>query len=450
MVYDKLSAIEAERSVVGAIMLNDDALDWVTSAGLQADDFGDDSLRAIFSTMLDLSGQRVKIDALTLSAELERIGKLDAVGGRGELIDIFEGVPAVANAAHYANIIMERALSRRVLDAVRDAESKLVEGARPKDVSEGLLAGLEKVPNQGIEMGSLRDFLKDDVGLKSVQAFEWGWPSLDKYTGGIPEGALTTIGAYPGVGKTTMAVSVLMHLAKQGIPVAIFSAEMSAAQLIQTIIARESLVSVQKIRKSGVYGLDDTARQRVIDKAVSLAMLPLYLIPGPTSAREISSTARILQRRHGIKVVAVDYLQLLKRGADEESRRLGIDQALATLKALALTTGMSVLVMSQLARGQNHGGKSKPSSELLKESGGIKETSDLILVLDRPHFRESEECTFCAGGGNTMCPQCSGTGHIDKDTILSISVEKNKFGPAGHTYNLAWHGEHMRIAELAT
>jgi replicative DNA helicase len=294
---------------------------------------------------------------------------------------------------------------------------------------------------------NLRDLLRDDVGMKPVKGLDWGLARLDRDVGAIPEAALTILGASPGVGKTSLALTVLLHLATAGVPVLIFSLEMSEAQLMHTLAARGARVSAGRLRRLGYCGLHPDERARMEGWMAALydkASPCLYVETRHNRIAEIAAHARRMQRQHGIVLVVVDYLQLISREPGEESRRLGIDATVNALKRLAKDSGLSVMLLSQLSRSPTN---EPPTMSRLKESGGIEEAADMILLLHRPQFRQWDTCQDCGGAQVANCQRCHGDGQVSRDTRLDVHVEKNKFGPAGFACKFTWDGPYMTISE---
>jgi len=438
---------ETERAAIGAILLTEDnaALHSVVAEGLEPEHFCNPAFRMIAEMATELSAQGKAVDVISVEAALESAGKLDAVGGHDFLWGLLDGPMGVSHAQTYARILVEDARLRSVQAAAESAAVAITGGADIGTVRTSLEEALQRtLPESDAESGPIGTLLRRGVGLEKANVHSWGLETLDKRTGGLPEGCLVVIGAYPGTGKTSLTTQVLCSLARMGTPVTFFSAEMSAAQVLSTLIGRESRIGASKLRALGSKGLvgDDLARAG--DASAELAGLPFHLVARRLSASEIAGHARHHIRKHGVKVMAVDYLQLLRCEAHEENRRIGIDASVNTLKALAQSTGLTVILLSQLARGSAQ--NPQPASSLLKESGGIMEAADVVLILNRPHFREANPCPACGTQRGLQCDECRGTGQVSLDTEIILSIEKNRFGGVG-SVTLGWNGRLMKVFE---
>lgn len=428
----------AERSTIGSVILNNDAFDVVVAAGLKADDFGQAANRQVFAAIEEMVQVGQAIDLVTLRNKVKSEGKLEAIGGVTYLSALTDAVPAVSNVKYYAEIVLERSRARKLYYAMVVAKTQLEQSGKASDTSTILSDVLEAtLPQITLDEGMIGSLLSRGIGLSKAASYPWGWRDLDRKTGGIPEGALTVIGAYPGVGKTALATSMMTKLARNNVPVVLFSTEMSAAQIIQTILGRESGVGPSYLRSRGIEGLDGNALERLTETKQEIEQLPLYILAGPVSATEAIAHTRALIRKHDIKLIVIDYLQLMTRAAKEENRRIGIDNAIRAMQGFAQSSGTSVVLLSQLSRDKGE----------LKESGGIDAEANQILKLDRPNFRKLEPCPHCSGPGDVHCQHCRGDGEVSLDTEMVVRIEKNRFGDAGCSVGLGWDGRLMQVTD---
>jgi len=447
----EIRAEDAERQVVGALLLNGDSLiDAIQATGLKPANFTTAAYRTIYSHALAIGEARGKIDAVTIHDAIERDGGVEAIGGESWYAALMDEIHAPSNAAAHAGLVVGAARRRGLAVAARTVADELTAGGTAEAAREALLRAVEdELPATPTDTGTIGELIRRNVGLAKAESVPWPWRALQAHTGGLPLGALTVIGAYPSTGKTTLTVSALASWAGAGTPCALFSVEMGAGQIVQTILGREAAIPVRHLMDRGIGGLEDAERARANSAMVKVLDWPLHVLAGPASAADIASRGRLYARKHGVKVVAVDYLQLLRRGASEESRRTGIDDAIGRLKGLAQTAGVAVIVLSQLSRGQ--GATQQPMAALLKESGGILEAADLAIILDRPHFREWNTCEACGGmSGNSACPVCRGMGGESTDTEILVKVEKHRLGPAGGVARLSWNGPRMMITDMVS
>jgi len=441
-----LTDTSAERAVLGAIALNNEALTVALAAGLGADDFSHAGHAAVFRAACDLVDGGAVADPVTLRDALDRAGKLHLCP-IVDLAAMLDAVPAVSSVGHYVGIVLAKSRARRLLIGLETGAAGIRANEPIDSVRDAVVSAIEStLPQAQGDEGKLVDFLRRDVGLKPSRSTPWAWPALQHATAGIPDSALTILGAYPGTGKTALATAQAAWLAQHETPIAFFSCEMGAAQLIATLMARDAGVSVQRLRYEGVAGFRGEESSRLSRSCGRLGAWPFYLSARSASATEIVARSRLWARQYGVRVVFVDYLQLLKRQGNEESRRLGIDSAVQALKALAGTTGIAIVVLSQLRRTEK---RSEASVGDLKESQGIEEAADLVLLLRRPKLGQNHVCTPCGGvyGRNPSCPACGGVGTVSDDDELLVTVGKNRFGASGGIARLRWHGPTMRISK---
>ncbi len=446
----RLRSLEAEEALVGAVLLSvkNECLDVAMAAGVEPGHLTDRRLARIYEAALSVADGGRVVDLVTVMGELVGAGAIDAIGDAYllRLIDP-DKCPVAANVGHYASIVLERARARTLHQALEVARRGLQGGDTPATVAVGLADALDaSLAVRDEEAGQVGELLRRDVGLAKAETIPWGFPLFDRRTGGIPEASLIVIAGYPGEGKTSLTTCVLSYLAAHGTPVALFSVEMSAGQVMQTLLGRESGIGAGKLRVHGAKGLDIPGMAKLQGAVEKMQKWPLHIVAGSVSAEAVCARARVMQRKHGLKLVAVDYLQLLQRAGAEESRRLGIDAAVNSFKALAQSSGLAVLLLSQLARTDAKNPQAK--SNLLKESGGINEAADMVVTLDRPNFRKVGPCPECGSFARPACVQCYGDGQVSIDTEIVLNVEKNRLGDTGRV-TLGWSGRFMRVYERA-
>ena len=433
--------IQAEYSVIGSICISPDIFERIISTKLESWHFTDHILGKLYQVMCDMFTQDVPSDLVTVYSWLESHSyDIDTPKAIETLQAAVDATPAACNAPHYAKIIVDTYCENEFKRGMGEVSAMIANGEPVADIRMHLAGILEQsMVSESDDCGSILDLLNGGVGLKKASSIPYEWEQMNRRTGGLPEGALSVIGAYPGVGKTAFTTQTLTHFAREQRPVAFYSCEMSSAQVMQTLIARESGVSAGVLRK---YGLDDLSPHLMplVRKALENIMkLPFYIESGSLSAFEIAASAKKYQKKHGVNTIAVDYLQLLKPSSAEKDRRLSIDKSVQILKVLGVKNGFSVILLSQMARGN---GNREPSMELLKESGGIGEAADYALLLDRPKFQAEEDCV-CGTG----CKTCKFTGKVSADNEMMIKVGKNKMGESGAKVKLHWHGSRMMISD---
>lgn len=452
----QFAAPEAEISVLGALMLNAETMDAVLAEGLSAEDFSSIAHRKIFEAACRLIDGGGEADTVTLRNELGARGELEAVGGVAYLAMLEESVPAAASAPHYARIIVDKARARRLYESALTAMGHLRDGQGMESAQAALAAGIEQSVGMGaVTTGYIGEILRAQLTAPAAAMTPFGLEALDRETGGLAEGVLSVVGAYPGTGKTTFATTALMRMAKADTPCALFSLEMSRSQVAQAVLAREAGIPVWRLRRAQKEPLGERDVARRDEVIAGLLGVPLLIDEKAGCSAEIAAKARLMMRKNGVKIIAVDYLQLLSPNQREQDRRREIDAHVQTFKRLARDTGLSVMLLSQLARpaasGQRGGSPNnnpKPSVHCLKESGGIYEAADQALLLWRPRFQEFELCGECGGAGETVraCQRCHGRGKISTDNEIQVIIGKDRFGEAGYAVALDWCGAFMQIS----
>lgn len=455
---EELSAfqsLDAERSVLGALILSPQTMDAVMAEGLREEDFGSAAHRAIWRSACRMINGGGEADTVTLRNDLAAVGELESAGGVAYLDGLLDATPAAANAPHYARIVREKARARRLYQAAAEAMGTLRSGHELADARGVLTAAVEaSVGNVGDTGGWIGDVLRAHVSAPAPKMISYGLDALDRHTGGLAEGVLCVVGAYSSTGKTSFATTVLGHMARKAVPVALFSLEMSRDQVAQTVLAREAGIPIWRLRRAAKEALNERDAARRAEVVAGMDV-PLWIDEKPSTSAEIAAKTRLLARKFGVRAIAVDYLQLLTPNQREKDRRQEIDAHVQTLKRLARETGVSVMLLSQLARPQAHGGRGsatdnnpKPSVHALKESGAINDAADTTLLLWRPRFQQFEICPECAGmdGKRAGCGHCGGRGQVSTDNELQVIIGKDRFGEAGYPVKLDWDGQYFQIS----
>lgn len=432
-----------EEGVVGAIILNNEVLDWVDEEGISESDFSLPDLCILYAAARELIGRGAPADLITLWDALQQSGKLAEVGGIASISAILDRVPACSLAGHYARILKRRSADDATRRAIEAAMLEARNGNMPGAMAK-ISAAIQAVPALGQDYADMSTVAREVETRERLEMLPWGIGLMDRMLGGIPEGTLTVVGGYPGMGKSSFLLGMLWNAAAADVPAALYSLEMSRAHIGAIIAGRASGIGPSRILRSGAADLDEIDRKRLGEVLDTMRGKPLFIVAQSLSAEEIVASARKLWKQKQVRVVGIDYLQLIKTTASLDSRRLEIDHTMATLKALTQETDMAVIILSQLARGPEHG--KNPRASLLKESGGILEAADIVLILDRPRFREWADCPSCGETPRNDCWRCRGSGQVSRDTELVVQVEKNRLGDVA-TLKLAWDGRLMEIRE---
>ncbi len=429
--------LEAEQAVLGGIMLENDAINRVVEFA-EVDDFYRESHRKIFRAMLELSERSEPIDLITLSNLLKSKSELDDVGGAAYLSFLVDNIPTAANSANYAKIIREKAVLRKLIQGATEIVTRGYEAS--EDVDQ-FLDQAEKVvfdiAQKRIKQSffPMKDIVKD--GFKTIEMLyerkemvtgvATGFFELDRLTSGLQPSDLVIVAGRPSMGKTAFALCIAAHAALQKkVPCAIFSLEMSKEQLAQRMLCMEARIDSSKIR--GGF-LAESDWPRLTQAAGELSEAPIFVDDTPAmNILEMRAKARRLQKEHGLGLIVVDYLQLMRGTTwNSDSREREISEISRSLKALAKELHVPVIALSQLNRMVENRKPPKPILADLRESGAIEQDADLILFIYREEVYDRET--------------------VNKG-VAEIIVSKQRNGPIGDV-KLAFLGPYTRFENLA-
>lgn len=390
--------LDAERSVLGAILLDNHAL-YAALELLRPEDFFLEQHQRLFHRMIALAERQLAIDPVTLAEELERNGELQAAGGTAYLAQLMDGVPRTSHVEHYARIVKEKSLLRhliRVTDAIQQqaleadqqadevldrAESLIFQLAEDR-VRSGLV-GVKELVQENYER--LERMVSEGRRLTGLST---GYRQLDQLTSGLQPSELIILAARPSMGKTSLALNIAEHVALvERRPVAIFSLEMSKESLLLRLLASRARLDAHKFR-SGLLGREDW--KKMAATLAELAEAPLWMDDtGSTTVTEIGAKARRLKRDKGLDLLVVDYLQLLTARGRFSNRNEEVTSISRGLKGLAKELKVPVLVLSQLTRAPEREDR-RPQLADLRESGAIEQDADVVLFIHRPNFYRPE------------------------------------------------------------
>jgi replicative DNA helicase len=394
---------EAEASVLGAILLTEQALDGVLlEVGLRADHFYRPRHARIFAAMIRLKekAEPEAVDALTVCDDLRSHGELEDAGGEAYVHSLPTVVPAVGAVLDYARIVRDDALMRGILNTTREIQTEvlahrgepmdLIERAESAlfrighDTGKGEMRSIEDVLHE--EMDKLVELSKGDVGLTGVPS---GFQDLDDLTGGFQAGNLVVLAARPAMGKSALATNFAENAAvEHGKAVALFSLEMSETELAHRFLASRARVSSDELRKGRVKA----DRWNKVNQAASkLAGAPLYIDDSSDiGVLELRAKARRMAARHGLGLVIVDYLQLMRPEGRSDSRVEQIGQISRGLKILARELEVPVIAISQLSRAVESRHPPEPMLSDLRESGSIEQDADVVMFVYRDEYYNQE------------------------------------------------------------
>lgn len=384
--------LEAERSVLGGMLLQNDAINRVVEF-LRPEDFYRDSHRQIFQAIIELYQKNEPADIVTVTNVLKMKGALEDVGGASYLSELVDNVPTAANIATYGRIIREKAIVRHLITGASDIIAKGYEDHG--DVDEYLDTAekiIFEIAQRRVHQGfyPLKDIVRDSFKAieqlyekkELITGVPTGYRDLDRLTCGLQRSDLIVIAGRPSMGKTALALNIVEHAAVDAnVVCAIFSLEMSKEQLVQRMLCSRAEVDASKLR--GGF-LAESDWPKLTRAAGLLSEAPIFIDDSPAmNVLEIRAKARRLQREHGLGLVVVDYLQLMRAIGRTESREREISEISRSLKALAKEIGVPVIALSQLNRGVEARQDKRPQLSDLRESGAIEQDADVIAFIYR-------------------------------------------------------------------
>ena len=383
--------VAAEQSVLGGMMLSKDAIADVVEA-LRPNDFYRPAHQAIYEAVLDLYGRGEPVDAITVSAELQRRGELERIGGAPYLHTLIATVPTALNAGYYAEIVAEKALLRRLVAAASRIAQLGYRGGDATAVRDAAEAALYEATaahrnDQGVDLpDGLDEFLAEVAAAQAGDAPQGvltGLVDLDEVLHGLQPGELVVVAARPSVGKTALACGLIRAAAlRQHRRAVMFSLEMGRTEVIGRIMAAETRTRVDKLA-GGRLSADEY--DRLTRRAAELAEAPIHIDDSPhLTITEIRSRARRQAARGDLGLIVVDYLQLLPSGKRVESRQQEVAEFSRSLKLLAKELEVPIVALSQLNRGPEQRTDKKPQLGDLRESGAIEQDADIVILIHQP------------------------------------------------------------------
>ena len=428
--------IDAEKSVLGSLLIDEEAIGSAIEI-LDETWFYEQANRQIFKAILELYNQRKNVDLITLSDKLKNDGALEQIGGVSYLSFLIDLVPSAANVEHYANIVKEKGILRRLIknatniiaesygstgnveEVVDNAERLIFEVADLKQRSQSV--HIKDLVRQSIEK---LDFLYQRK--QHVTGIPTGFEKFDHMTSGLQKSDLIIIAGRPSMGKSALAVSIGEYVGiNRQLGVAYFSLEMSKEQLVQRMLCSQARVDAHKVR-SGFLSPSDWPK--LTAAAGRLSESKIFIDDTPAiSVLELRAKARRLKANQGIELIILDYLQLMRSTVQSESRQQEISEISRSLKALARELSIPVIALSQLSRAVESRQDHKPQLSDLRESGAIEQDADLVVLLMREEYYNPTE---------------------ENKGVADVHIAKQRNGPVG-TVKLAFIKEYMRFENLA-
>jgi replicative DNA helicase len=444
------ASVEAERSILGAILLDNHSYNEAAEK-LSSEDFSLDSHRRIYSRMAELIDAHRAVDIVTLAEELARRKEVEAVGGVAYLASLTEGLPRRPSIEEYVRIVKDKSLARQLIiicnTAITRAADQSDEALVVLDSAE---SGLLEVSERGITRGfaGIPEIIRDSFGTidnlyaqqKEVTGLATHYTQFDKMTSGLQASDLIIIAARPSMGKTAWAINIAENAAvRDGKVVAVFSLEMSKESLLRRMLASQALVSMQKIQTGFIPKQD---RSKLMEALERLAEAKIFIDDTPAIAlSEMRAKARRLQRQQGgLDLIVIDYLQLMTAstfgvGARRyENRTQEVSAISRGLKALAKELRVPVVALSQLSRAsEQRGGDKKPMLSDLRESGSIEQDADVVAFIHRDSYYNKDE---------------NGEEDPDSKNKAEIIIAKQRNGPTGSVH-LAYRADCTRFENMA-
>ena len=391
-------AIELEEAVLGACMLEQMATNAVIDI-LEPAAFYNDAHGEIYKAIKELFGKAEPIDLLTVTEQLRKEGTLGFCGGPAYVAGLTDRVASSANVEAHARIVAQKFIQRELIrissETIEAAFEDTTDVFDLLDRSEQQLFEVaEGNIRQGYqEMGAVIRQVIDGIDQarlneEGVSGVPTGFSDLDKLTGGWQKSDMVVLAARPGMGKTAFVLSMARNMAvDHGVPVAVFSLEMSSAQLVQRLVAAESELSAEKFRKGD---LEDYEYQQLQTRIKKLAKAKLFIDDTPAlSVFELRAKCRRLKQKHGVNMIIIDYLQLMTAGSDSSkgNREQEISTISRSIKSIAKELDVPVIALSQLSRSvETRGGDKRPILSDLRESGAIEQDADIVCFIYRPEY----------------------------------------------------------------
>jgi len=438
--YDRVPPhnLDAEVSVLGSMLLSRNAVADISEI-VGPEDFYRGAHRTIFEACLDLYNRGEPLDVVTLADDLDRRGSLDDVGGVVGLTAIVQRTPTAANALYYARIVADQALRRRLIDAGTHITHL---GYQPEHgVDEAVDAAEQAIfsvaqRGRASDIRPIKPLLLDSFDLlerlsenkTGITGLPTGFVDFDDLTAGLQPGNLVIVAARPAMGKSTLVTNMAAHVTVETrVPVAMFSLEMSAEEVVTRLLSAESRVSLEKLRTGR---LEDADWAKISQAMGRLAEAPLYIDDTPgINLMEIRSKCRRIKQKHGLELVIVDYLQLMQAHRRVENRVQEVSELSRGLKILAKELGIPVIALSQLSRKPEDRARDdrRPQLADLRESGSIEQDADLVAFIYRDEVYD---------------PDSAAKGEAE------LIVAKHRNGPL-KTVRLSFLGHHSRFANMA-
>jgi replicative DNA helicase len=433
--FDRLPphSIESEMCLLASMMLDREMIGQVVSL-IDRDSFYQADHQIIFDVILKLYEANRPIDAVILFEELGKRQLLDEVGGKGYLAQILGTVPSAAHGAHYAGIVREKALLRQLIgasnDILRDAYAPHEQADLVLDKAEKRIFAIAEKKAGGTisSLGEVAHQVYETIEDKARRGIETGFFEMDDMLNGLQNGEMIIIAARPSMGKTAFAMNIIEHIAANNkMPCGIFSLEMSKQQLAQRMMCSRANIDAQKVRRSM---LTTSEFHQLAQTVNELAKAPIWVDDSPgLTPLEMRAKARRMKMQHDIKVLMIDYMQLMDNPGPE-NRQQQISEISRSVKSVARELNIPVICLSQLNRMSEGREGHRPRMSDLRESGSIEQDADVVMLMHREDYYRMSEPDFVP------------------DNICEIIIAKQRNGPTG-TLKLAFMNKTTRFENLS-
>jgi len=428
--------LDAEMAVLGSMLIDEEAVS-IAIETLDSNSFYKDSHKRIFQGIIDLYNGNKAVDLITLTNELKRVGSLDEIGGASFLTALVNSVPTSANINHYVSIVKEKSILRslinnstRIVSLCYESEGKIDEVV---DSAEKFIFEISDKKSQGSYL-QLKEIIKGSIETidklyqkkQHVTGVPTGFIDFDIKTAGLQPSDLIIVAGRPSMGKSALALGMAEYAGVvEKIPTAIFSLEMSKEQLVQRLLCSHARVDAHKVR-TGYLATSDWPR--LTAAAGKLSEAPIFIDDTPAiSVMELRARARRLKMHHDIKLIILDYMQLMRGTTGIENRQQEISEISRSLKALARELSVPVVAISQLSRAVESRTDHKPQLSDLRESGAIEQDADVVVLLLREEYYSPTP---------------------DNQGVAEVIIAKQRNGPTG-TMKLAFIKEYTRFENIA-
>ncbi|HHW56287.1 MAG TPA: replicative DNA helicase [Clostridia bacterium] len=426
--------VEAEQSVLGSMLLSRDAI-IEASEILRAEDFYKESHKKLFDIIMDMFEKDIPVDLVTVVDELRKQNMLEAVGGIDYIASLTSSVITTANVSYYAKLIKEKATLRRLIEVSSEIMELSYEGDDVEtvlDIAEQKIFDIAQGRNT-TAFSSMKDvlmstFYKIEELYKNkgqLTGIPSGFLDLDLKTAGFQPSDFILVAARPSMGKTSFALNIAQNAALlTGLPVAIFSLEMSKEQLVNRLICSTANIDSQKLRTGN---LDEDDWMKLAAAMTPLSKAPIYIDDTPgIGVMDIRAKCRRLKLEKGLGLVMIDYLQLMQGRGKAENRQQEISEISRSLKSLARELNVPVITLSQLSRAPETRSDHRPILSDLRESGAIEQDADIVMFLYRDDYYHKDS---------------------EKKNIAEVIIAKHRNGPTG-VVELLWLAQYTKFVSL--